>query len=112
MDTIVILDLGSAENEKIVREIGNLGVNVEFRSHDITIEELNAIPNVKGVILNGGPNRIVNGVERDVVKEIYNAPVPVLMVDHQGDVPWPADDAEREMIMKTFVFALCGAAEP
>ena len=36
---------------------------------DITLEELKALPNVKGIILNGGANRIVNGVEIDAAKE-------------------------------------------
>ncbi|MEG2119792.1 MAG: asparagine synthase-related protein, partial [Pseudoflavonifractor sp.] len=66
-------------------------------------------PNVKGIILNGGPNRVVDGVSIDVAKEIYNAPVPVLLADHQGDKPWPADDGERRETLSNFVFGLCGA---
>ena len=50
-DTIVILDLGSTENTVLAREIRALGVYSEIYAHDITKEELTAIPNVKGVIL-------------------------------------------------------------
>ena len=83
-DMILILDLGSEENPRLAREIRALGVYSEIHPHDITAEELAALPNVKGIILNGGPNRVVDGVEIDAAKEIYNAPVPVLLADHKG----------------------------
>ena len=108
-DMIVILDLGSEENPRLAREIRALGVYSEIHPHDITGEELAALPNVKGVILNGGPNRIVDGVEIDVSKEIYNAPVPVLLAGHGGDAPWPADPEERKAALSNFVF---GSAAP
>ena len=53
-DMIVILDLGSEENPRLAREIRALGVYSEIYPHDITLAELNALPNVKGIILNGG----------------------------------------------------------
>ena len=108
-DMIVILDLGSEENPRLAREIRALGVYSEIHPHDITLAELNALPNVKGVILNGGPNRVVDGVEIDVAAEICNCDVPVLMVDHHGDAPWPEDEAERKEALSNFVFGLCGA---
>jgi len=108
-DMIVILDLGSEENPRLAREIRALGVYSEIHPHDITAEELAKLPNVKGIILNGGPNRVVDGVEIDAAVEIYNAPVPVLLVDHKGDAPWPADEAERKEALSNFVFGLCGA---
>ena len=52
-DMIVILDLGSEENPRLAREIRALGVYSEIYPHDITLAELNALPNVKGIILNG-----------------------------------------------------------
>ena len=108
-DMIVILDLGSEENPRLAREIRALGVYSEIHPHDITRAQLDALPNVKGIILNGGPNRIVDGEVIDVAKEIYNAPVPVLMVDHQDDAPWPLNEAERKEALSNFVFGLCGA---
>ena len=51
---IAILDLGSTENPRIAREIRELGVYSEIFAHDITPEELKAVPGVCGVILNGG----------------------------------------------------------
>lgn len=107
-DMIVIIDLGSDENPRLAREIRDLGVYCEIHPHNITLDELNALPNVKGVILNGGPNRIVDGVELDVAIEIYNAPMPVLMVDHKGDDPWPEDEKTRKEALSNFIFLLCG----
>ena len=86
-----------------------MGVYSEIYPHDITAAELAALPNVKGIILNGGPNRIVDGVEIDAAKEIYNAPVPVLLVDHKGDKPWPQDEAARKEALSNF--ALASAAQ-
>ena len=108
-DMIVVLDLGSEENPRIAREIRALGVYSEIHPHDITLEQLKALPNVKGIILNGGPNRVVDGVEIDVSQEIYDCDIPALLVDHRGDDPWPADDAQQEAALKNFIFTICGA---
>ena len=81
-DMIVILDLGSTENTVLAREIRSLGVYSEIYPHDITAEELNGLPNVKGVILYGGPNRVVDGVEIDVRPEIYDLDLPFMAIDH------------------------------
>lgn len=108
-DMIVILDLGSEENPRLAREIRALGVYSEIYPHDITLEALQALPNVKGVILNGGPNRVVDGVEIDADSTIYNCGLPVLQPDHKGGTPWPADQAQREAALSSFVFDTCGA---
>ena len=108
-DMILILDLGSKENAKIAREVRALGVYSEIHPHDITLAEVQALPNVKGIILNGGPNRVVDGVEIDVSKEIYTCDLPVLLVDHKGDAPWPEDDEARKQALSNFVFGVCGA---
>ena len=59
---IVILDMGSTENTVIAREIRDMGVYSEIHPHDVAAEELNKLDNVKGIILNGGKNRVVDGV--------------------------------------------------
>ena len=46
-DLIVILDLGSTQNTVLAREIRELGVYSEIHPHDITPEQLRALPNVK-----------------------------------------------------------------
>ena len=108
-DMIVVLDLGSEENPRVAREIRALGVYSEIHPHDITLAELKALPNVKGIILNGGPNRVVDGVEIDVAQEIYDCDIPALLVDHRGDAPWPAGDQERKTTLENFIFTICGA---
>ena len=108
-DMILVLDLGSEENPRLAREIRALGVYSEIHPHDITLEELKALPNVRGIILNGGANRVVDGVEIDVSKDIYNYEVPVLLADHKGDKPWPEDVQERKEALSNFVFGICGA---
>ena len=90
-DMIVILDLGSEENPRLAREIRAVGVSSEIYPHDITLAELNALPNVKGVILNGGPNHVVDGVEIDACSDIYGCGLPLLQPGHKGGVPWPAE---------------------
>ena len=108
-DMIVILDLGSEENPRLAREVRALGVYSEIHPHDITLAELKALPNVKGVILNGGPNRVVDGVQIDASPEIYTCGVPVLAMDHKGSAPWPADEAARKAALSDFVFGACKA---
>ncbi len=51
---------GSHENTVLARAIRALGVYSEIYPHDITVEELKALPNVKGIIINGGPNNVID----------------------------------------------------
>ena len=81
-DMIVILDLGSHENTVLARAIRALGVYSEIYPHDITVEELKALPNVKGIIINGGPNNVIDGVAIDVNPGIYEMGTPVMAAGH------------------------------
>ncbi len=108
-DMILILDLGSEQNPQIAREIRALGVYSEIHPHDLTAEELNALPGVRGILLNGGPNRVVDGVEIDASKAVYDSGLPILCVDHKGEKPWPAEDAARKKALSAFVFDTCQA---
>ncbi|MBQ2728666.1 MAG: glutamine-hydrolyzing GMP synthase, partial [Alistipes sp.] len=114
-DMIVILDLGSHENTTLARAIRDLGVYSEIYPHDITVEELKALPNVKGVIINGGPNNVIDGEEIDVLPAIYEAGYPVMAAGHakaQCAVTLPAFGNDMEAIkeaVKSFVFETCKA---
>ena len=114
-DIIVILDLGSHENTVVARAVRALGVYSEIYPHDITVEELKAIPNVKGIIINGGPNNVIDGVAIDVNPEIYNAGFPVIAAGHDKalcDVKLPQFNDDIEAIkeaVKSFVFDTCKA---
>lgn len=111
-DMIVILDLGSEENAALAREIRAMGVYSEIHPHDITKEELAKLPNVKGIILNGGPNHIVDGVRIDVSEEIYGCGIPMLAVCHEPAVcerklaVWPEDKTD---VLADFIFNVCGS---
>lgn len=113
-DMIVILDLGSTENTVLARAIRALGVYSEIYPHDITLKELKALPNVKGIILNGGENCVIDGVKIEVQPELYEAGIPVMAICHDEarcDMKlsqWP-EEAELALILKAFVFETCGA---
>ena len=114
-DMIVILDLGSHENTVLARAIRALGVYSEIYPHDITAAELQKLPNVKGIIINGGPNHVIDGVEIDVLPEIYQAGFPVMAAGHDKalcDVKLPEFTNDEEAIkaaVKGFVFDTCQA---
>lgn len=109
-DMIVILDLGSVENTTLARAIRDLGVYSEIYPHDITVEEMRNLPNVKGIILNGGENRVVDGIPVDVYQELYDLGYPMMSIDHptsrctQKLETLPAED-----VLKAFVFDQCKA---
>ncbi len=109
-DMIVILDLGSTENTVLARQIRDLGVYSEIHPHDITAEGLKALNNVKGIILNGGENRVVDGVEVKVNDEIYSLGIPMIAVDCPSakcDVTY--DTLPGEDVLKEFLFDTCKA---
>ena len=67
----------------LARNIRDLGVYGEIHPRDITVEELENLDNVKGIILNGGEEpRVVEGAAIDVDPAIYNCGYPVIAVDH------------------------------
>ena len=111
-DMIVILDLGSTENTVLARNIRDLGVYSEIHPHDITVDELNKLDNVRGIVLNGGENRVVDGEAVDVDPAIYDCGYPVIAIDH------PTAKCEKtyaklpdEEDLKAFLFDVC-KAEP
>ncbi len=114
-DMIVILDLGSHENTVVARAIRTLGVYSEIYPHDITAAELKALPNVKGIIINGGPNNVIDGVAIDVLPEIYEAGFPVMAAGHNKakcDVKLPQFGNDEQTVVdavKGFVFDTCKA---
>ena len=109
-DMIVILDLGSTENTVLARNIRSLGVYSEIHPHDITVEELKALDNVKGIILNGGENRVVDGREVEVRPELYDLGYPMFSVDYPSSLCQKKfDTLPDEAALKAFVFDECKA---
>ncbi len=109
-DMIVILDLGSTENTVIARQIRDLGVYSEIHPHDITLDELNKLENVKGIVINGGENRVVDGETIDVADELYTCGVPMISIDHPTSKCAKKYDAmPTEEEIKAFLFEECKA---
>ena len=114
-DMIVILDLGSEESTLIAREIRALGVYSEIYPHDISAQQLKELPGVKGVILNGGPNNIVDGEAIAPSDEVLQSGFPVLAVDFDGAPgarhlnKWPASEEMLREVLRGFVFDECKA---
>ena len=112
---IVILDLGSHENTVLARAIRALGVYSEIYPHDITVDELKTLPNVKGIIINGGPNNIIDGVAIDVNHDIYEAGFPVMAAGHdkalcENRIAEIGNDVEAvKEAVKEFVLDICKA---
>lgn len=101
-DMIVILDLGSEENSALARKIRSFGVYSEIHPHDITAEGIKALPNVKGIIINGGPNNVVDGVEIDVLPEIYDMGIPVVAQGHdKAKCPPVCDECLEKFLFET-----------
>ena len=109
-DLIVILDLGSTENTVLARAIRDLGVYSEIHPHDITVDELKALKNVKGIVLNGGENRVVDGKEVEVRPELYDMGIPMLSIDYpQSKCETKLTVLPDQETLKKFVFEECQA---
>lgn len=109
-DLIVILDLGSTQNTVIARQIRTLGVYSEIHPHDITAEELKGFDNVKGIILNGGENRVVDGQAVEVRPELYDLGLPMISIDYpQSKCQYQLSELPDEGTLKKFIFEDCKA---
>lgn len=108
-DKIVVIDLGSKINTYVARDIRKLGVYSQIHPHDITRETLDKIGNVKGIILNGGENRIVDGAAIQPSYDILNYGVPILKVDYDDGAKLPEKEEERQKIIEKFILGECNA---
>ncbi len=109
-DLIAILDLGSTENTVLARQIRDLGVYSEIHPHDIAAEELKALGNLKGIILNGGKNRVVDGKEVEVGAAVYELGCPVISIDYpQSKCETRFDELPGQEALKKFLFEDCQA---
>lgn len=108
-DTILILDLGSEQNTLIAREVRALGVYSEIHPHDLTAGQLTAIPNVKGIIVNGGPNNMVDGRPIAPSAAVADSGLPMLEAGYGVAPAWPQEEAARRQMLREFVFGTCKA---
>ncbi|MFV0551131.1 MAG: glutamine-hydrolyzing GMP synthase [Anaerorhabdus sp.] len=97
----------------MARLIRDCGVYSEIKPHDITKEEI-ATLNVKGIIINGGENSIIDGKEIDVNEDIYSLGIPVYAVGHKlakvdNKDSWSITDEAIKEELKVFIFDECHA---
>lgn len=77
-DKIVVLDFGSQYNQLIARRIREFGVYSELHRNTMTLDEIKALGDVKGIVFSGGPNSVY---EKDAPKcdpAIYTSGIPIL----------------------------------
>ncbi len=109
-DLIAILDLGSTGNTVLARRIRDLGVYSEIHPHDITVEELKALGNLRGIILNGGENRVVDGKEVEVTPALYEMECPIISIDYpQAKCGKRFSALPGDEELKAFLFGECRA---
>ncbi|MGI5855886.1 MAG: glutamine-hydrolyzing GMP synthase [Candidatus Merdivicinus sp.] len=111
-DMIAVVDLGSTRNTDVARAIRALGVYSEICNYDVTAAELKALPNVRGIVANGGPNDVVDGKKIGITEEIRASGLPVYTFDYaeEGKLnPMPAEDGEICEALRGFVFDTCQA---
>ena len=109
-DMIAVLDLGSTKNAELARAIRALGVYSEIYAHDIAAEDLKKAENLKGIILFGGENRVVDGAPVEISAELYDMGYPMMSIDHPTSKwEWKFDEMPKEDKLKEFVFDICKA---
>lgn len=112
-DMIVVLDMGSTRNTDVARAVRSLGVYSEICNFDVTADELKAMPNVRGVVANGGPNDVVDGKKIVLSEEVKKSGLPVYTFDYaeNGNMnKMPESDREIAEALRPFVFDTCKAA--
>ena len=75
---ILVLDFGSQYNQLIVRRIREMGVYSTLVSHNIGLDEIKNIPNLKGIILSGGPHSVYDSKAFACNPEIFSLGIPIL----------------------------------
>ena len=111
-DMIVVLDLGSTRNTDVARAIRALGVYSEICNYDVTIEEICKLPNVKGIVANGGPNDVVDGEKIGLSEAIVKSGLPIYTFDYEWNGilnPMPEEEQAIQEALRDFVFNTCKA---
>ena len=109
-DMILILDLGSTENTVLARAIRDLGVYSEIYPYDTTAEQIKSLENVKGIILNGGENREVDGKDIDIQDDLYSLNIPMISINHPtSKCSTRFQELPSEDELRKFIFETCGS---
>lgn len=77
-DKIVVLDFGSQYNQLIARRIREFGVYSELHPNTMTLQEIEALGDVKGIVFSGGPNSAYAKDAPHCDPAIYESGIPIL----------------------------------
>lgn len=77
-DKIIVLDFGSQYNQLIARRIREFGVYSELHPHTMTLEEILALKDVRGIVFSGGPNSVYEPEAPKCDPAIYTSGLPIL----------------------------------
>ena len=77
-DKIIVLDFGSQYNQLIARRIREFGVYSELHSNEMTLEEIKALGDVKGIVFSGGPNSVYDDGAPKCDPKIFTSGLPIL----------------------------------
>lgn len=77
-DKIIVLDFGSQYNQLIARRIREFGVYSELHPNTMTIDEIKALEEVKGIIFSGGPNSVYDELAMKCDPAIFTSGLPIL----------------------------------
>ena len=66
INKIIVLDFGSQYSQLIARRIREMGVYSELLPYDISLEKLQSIKNIKGIVLSGGPHSIYENISFNI----------------------------------------------
>lgn len=75
---ILVLDFGSQYNQLIARRIREKGVYSELRPHELTAAQIQAMPDVEGIVFSGGPKSIYADDAYHVDPAIFSLGIPIL----------------------------------
>ncbi len=77
-DKIIVLDFGSQYNQLIARRIREFGVYSELHSNEMTLDEIKALGDVKGIVFSGGPNSVYEEGAPKCDPAILTSGIPIL----------------------------------
>lgn len=77
-DKIIVLDFGSQYNQLIARRIREFGVYSELHPHTMTLKEILALGDVKGIVFSGGPNSVYASDAPQCDPAILTSGLPIL----------------------------------
>ncbi len=100
-ETIIVLDFGSQVTQLIARRVREAGVYCEILPCTASVDEMRR-PEVKGIILSGGPASVYGEYAPTVDKKVYGLGIPVMGICYgmqltahlNGGTVKPADERE------------------